>query len=182
MAKGVDQNHRAEKTICLPMLLARVISNSVVTACLLGFVIAEVVAGVGEFSSEKVSSRSLRLNDVDENVSFHTVDATFVAPSLFQKNGLSRLAGLTIFGLPNPEATGGEPGNGGTPGGGGGGGGALDNEGGGGGGGGNVELVRVGGGGRGGGGGGGREGETSPLIGRTGGGGGGGGGGGRGDV
>lgn len=144
-------------------------SNSVITACLLGFVIAEAVAGVEVFSSENVSSRSSRLNDVDEDTSHHTVDPTLDAPSLFQKNGLSRLAGRTILGLPNLKPLGrGGPGGGGIPGGGGGGGGTPDNEGGcGGAGGGGGGAGQVGLGGGGGGGGGGGEGGTSPLAGGT---------------
>ena len=136
MAKGADQDRRARNKLTnnLPTLLARVISNSVVTVCLLRLVIAEVVVGVGEFSSENVSSRSLRLNDVDENASLHTVDPTLDAPNLFQKNGLSRLAGGTFLGLPNLKALGegGAPGGGGIPGGGGGGGGIPGGGGGGG--------------------------------------------------
>jgi len=113
-------------------------SNSVITACLLGLVIAEAVTGVGGFSSENVSSRSSRLNGVGEDASPHTVDATLDAPSLFQKNGLSRLAGRTILGFPNLKALGR---GGGIPGGGGGGGGTPDDEGGGGGGGGGTGPV-----------------------------------------
>ena len=155
-----------------------------VTVCFLGLFIAEVVADVEGFSSEKVSSRSSRLNAADESASPHTVDVTLDASSLFQKNGLSRLAGRTILGIPNLKAPiGGGPGDGGIPGGGGGGGGTPGNEGGGGGGGGeggDVASSKVGGGrgGGGGGGGGGREEDSSPLMRRTGAGGGGGGSGG----
>ena len=109
------------------------ISNNVVTLCFLGLVIDEVVIGVGEFSSENVSSRSPRLNAVYENDSLHMVDATFGASTLFQKKGLSLLVGRTALDFLKLVALGG---SGGMPGGGGGGRGAPDNGGGGGGGGG----------------------------------------------
>jgi hypothetical protein len=166
------RTHCGKKITYKPMLLARVMSNNVVTACLFGLNIAEVVAGVGEFSSENVSSRSLRLKTVDDNASFHTVDATFEASTLFQKKGLSRLVGRTILDFPNLKALGegGGKGGGGIPGGGGGGGGAPDNAGGKGGGG--AGPSKVGGG----------EGKSYPFMGGAGGGGGGGGGGGDGWV
>lgn len=179
MANAADQdNDVGRKWHRLPTLLARVMSNRVVTVCFLGPAIAEEAAGVGEFSSEKVSSRSLKLNAVDENASFHTVYVTFEASTLFQKKGLSRLVGRTILDFPNLKALGGGggPGGGGMPSGGGGGG-AADNE----------ERTGESGDGKdnagpmkagGGGGGGGGEGESFSFMGRTGGGGGGGGGGG----
>lgn len=149
----------------LPMLFARVMSNNVVTVCFLGLVIAEVVAGEGELSSENVSSRSLRLNAVDEDVSLQTVDATFGPSTLFQKKGLSRLVDRTTLDFPNLKALGGGggPGGRGTPGGWGGGGGD------------NARPLKARGGGGGGGGG---EGESYPFMWSAGGGGGGGGGGG----
>lgn len=145
-------------------------SNNVVTVCFLGPAIAEVAAGEGGFSSENVSSRSLRLKAVDENASLHTVDVTFDASTLFQKKGLSRLVGRIILDFPNLKTLGGGggPGGGGMPGGGGGGGGTPDNEGGSGEDGDGAGLSKAGGGGGGGGGG-----DSLSFVGMTGGGGGG---------
>jgi hypothetical protein len=96
----------------LPILLARVMSNRVVTdAFLAGFARRD-----GEFkapSSEKVDSRSSRENAESEGTSFHTDDANVVDCNLFQKKGRNRLTGSTLRGFPRPVAGGGGGGGGG---------------------------------------------------------------------
>src|SRR5580698_3595407 len=96
----------------LPILLARVISNKVVTdAFLLGF--ARRDGESKALSSEKVDSRSSRENAESEGTSFHTDDTNVVDCNLFQKKGRSRLTGSALRGFPGPVARGGGGGGGG---------------------------------------------------------------------
>ena len=95
----------------LPILLARVMSNKVVTDAFL----AEFARRDGEsraLSSEKVESRSSRENGESEGTSFHTDDANVVDCNLFQKKGRNRLTGSALRGFPGPVAGGGGGGGG----------------------------------------------------------------------
>ena len=91
------------------MLLARVMSNNVVTFCFLGDVtlICEVVEA--EFSMANVDSRSSMSNVNSPAISPHTVVGKVGAFSLFQKNGFRRLFDFGILGaaMRHPDGGGG---------------------------------------------------------------------------
>lgn len=96
----------------LPILLARVISNEVVTDAFL----AEFARRDAESrapSSEKVDSRSSRENAESEGTSFQTDDANVVDCNLFQKKGRNRLTCSALRAFPGPMAGGGGGGGGG---------------------------------------------------------------------
>ena len=96
----------------LPILLARVMSNEVITdAFLAGFARRDGESRAP--SSEKVDSRSSRENAESEGTSFHTDVANVVDCNLFQKKGRNRLAGSALRGFPGPVAGGGGGGGGG---------------------------------------------------------------------
>ena len=79
----------------LPILLARVMSNRVVTdAFLVVFVRCDGESVV--LSRAKVDSRSSRENWVSEGTSFHTDVASAVDCNLFQKKGRSRFTGSAL--------------------------------------------------------------------------------------
>ena len=79
----------------LPILLARVMSNRVVTDAFL-MVFALCDCGTTVLSREKVDSRSSKENWVSEGTSFHTEVASAVDCNLFQKKGCSRFAGSAL--------------------------------------------------------------------------------------
>jgi hypothetical protein len=90
----------------LPTLLARVMSNKVVTdVFLLEF--ARCDGGSKALLRVKADSRSSRENIVSEGTSFHTDDANAAGCNLFQKKGRNRLAGSAVRRFPKRAAGGG---------------------------------------------------------------------------